>query len=280
MLQYKKYILSFFTASLLSVSLTPAYDYEEISCKLLPITRSSIKKTSHPFIPAPSRSIIGRETSTNWAGYVATNNFTKPTKGSATKIVGSWNIPKATPLKGLATYSAFWIGLDGYSSETVEQIGTSCDIDSKGNVSYYAWFEMYPNPSYEIVGFPISPYDIITASVEYIGTNTFAMKIYNQTKKVAYSIPTGYTQSTKSLCNCAEWIAEAPWLNSILPLTNFNTATFSLCSATINGKNLPLQNNSWQAMPIDMISSANKYKAITSGVATNNNSFTVTWKNQ
>ncbi len=279
-MQNKNYTLSVFSISLLSTALLSAYEYQEIECKLLPITRSSTKRSSHPFIPAPSRSITGRETSTNWAGYVAANNFTNPTKGSATKIVGTWGISKAQPIKGLASNSAFWIGLDGYASETVEQIGTSCDIDVHGNTSYYAWFEMYPNPSYEIINFPVHPNDIITASVEYIGNNTFVMKITNQTKKVSYSIPTNYTQSSTSLCNCAEWIVEAPWLNTILPLTNFSIARFSLCSATINGKNLPLQNNSWQATPIDMIISANKYKAITSAVTASNNSFIVTWKHQ
>ena len=44
------------------------------------------------------------------------------------------------------TASAFWVGLDGYSSTSVEQLGTDSDCVS-GKPSYYAWYEMYPNPS-------------------------------------------------------------------------------------------------------------------------------------
>ena len=42
------------------------------------------------------------------------------------------------------TYSSVWVGIDGYSSNTVEQIGTEQDVSANGKTSYYAWYEMYP----------------------------------------------------------------------------------------------------------------------------------------
>jgi len=44
----------------------------------------------------------------------------------------------------------------------VEQTGTDFDCVGK-NPSYYAWYEFYPNPSFEISGLTITPGDHMTA---------------------------------------------------------------------------------------------------------------------
>ena len=77
------------------------------------------------------------------------------------------------------TYSAEWVGIDGYNSNTVEQIGTELDI-TNGTPSYYAWYEMYPSDSYNITSdttktgaivpnssFTVKPGNTISASVVY-----------------------------------------------------------------------------------------------------------------
>ena len=45
------------------------------------------------------------------------------------------------------TYAAFWVGLDGYTSKSVEQLGTDSDCTNVNSPSYYAWYEMYPAAS-------------------------------------------------------------------------------------------------------------------------------------
>src|SRR5580698_2608586 len=59
----------------------------------------------------------GSYESTNWSGYAATgSNFTQ--------VTGSWIVPAASCTKGAAAaYAAFWIGIDGWTSNSVEQIG-------------------------------------------------------------------------------------------------------------------------------------------------------------
>ena len=102
--------------------------------------------------------------SANWAGYADTNDtynsvassWTEPTVNCANSGGGGLGGARlGGGLGGLgglcsgrrpSAASAFWVGLDGYSSTSVEQIGTDSDCNS-GKPSYYAWYEMYPNPS-------------------------------------------------------------------------------------------------------------------------------------
>src|SRR5579884_4318905 len=77
---------------------------------------------------------ITDSTSTNWSGYAVTGN-------RFTSVSASWTEPAVT-CSGTA-YSSFWVGLDGDTSNTVEQTGTDADC-SGSTPQYYAWYEMYP----------------------------------------------------------------------------------------------------------------------------------------
>ena len=158
-------------------------------------SNSQLDNISHPHIPGPK---IGpkepkkvNQTSTNWSGYVAASNINKPVKNTVTGVYGSWIVPNITASNN-NTYSAIWVGIDGYNSPTVEQIGTGHDYVN-GVKQHYAWFEMYPGPSYTIVGFPVNVGDLISAIVEYSGNNVFTMTLINNTQKVRTTIPTKYT---------------------------------------------------------------------------------------
>src|SRR5690348_12236358 len=60
--------------------------------------------------------------STNWSGYAVTGP-----NGSVSSVQGSWIVPSVTCAKHSATYSSYWVGIDGFSSGTVEQTGTDSD---------------------------------------------------------------------------------------------------------------------------------------------------------
>jgi hypothetical protein len=86
--------------------------------------------------------------STNWSGYAVT--------GSAfTTAKASWIIPTVTCSKTPNTYSSFWVGIDGWTSSTVEQTGTDSDCNGS-RASYYAWYEFYPAGSVLISSVPVS----------------------------------------------------------------------------------------------------------------------------
>jgi hypothetical protein len=97
----------------------------------------------------------GTEESSNWSGYAVLGS-------SFTSARGSWVVPIAvcTGASG-DEYAASWVGLDGYSSNSVEQTGTDFDCDGT-TPSYYAWYEFYPNPSFEIASVPVSPGNLIS----------------------------------------------------------------------------------------------------------------------
>ena len=78
-------------------------------------------------------------TSTNWSGYAVTGP-----NGSVTDVKGTWMVPTLQSCTSATKYSSFWIGIDGYDSNTVEQIGTDFDCIN-GTPTYYAWFEFYPH---------------------------------------------------------------------------------------------------------------------------------------
>ncbi len=86
----------------------------------------------------------GTASSTNWSGYAVTG-----ANGAFTDVKATWVQPTATCGSRKTAYSSFWVGLDGYSSNSVEQLGTDSDC-SRGRATYYGWWEMYPNPSMEL----------------------------------------------------------------------------------------------------------------------------------
>lgn len=251
-------------------------NYTAIECTLTPIKKEE-SHCSHPHIPGPrsARVPANQASSTNWSGYVAATNLTNPTAHSVSAVSGSWIVPTVITSGG-NTYSSLWVGIDGYSSPTVEQIGTEHDFIN-GAQQNYAWFEMYPGGSYLINGFPLHVGDVISASVTYIGNNTFVLVIMNDTQQVSFTVPTTYTKSSTALRNCAEWVVEAPYLNGILPLSDFGTAYLWGCMTTINGITGVIGNNSWQNTGIEMITNTGAPKDTTSSLLPDRGSFFVTW---
>src|ERR1700683_4370004 len=89
-------------------------------------------------------------TSPNWAGYASLTSLTKPTVDSVTNVKGQWTVPTLDCAKNRSdTYSSVWVGIDGYSDSTVEQLVTEQDCNRSTPV-YYAWYELYPSYAEEI----------------------------------------------------------------------------------------------------------------------------------
>src|SRR5947199_9282572 len=89
-------------------------------------------------VPNARGGIRNQAESTNWSGYAATS-------GTYTSVSASWTEPTGI-CSGSAKYSSFWVGLDGYSSSSLEQTGSGVDC-SGSRAQYYAWYEMYLNPA-------------------------------------------------------------------------------------------------------------------------------------
>jgi hypothetical protein len=166
--------------------------------------------------------------SSNWSGYAATSTTTQ-----YTSVAASWTQPAGQCSRG-NQYSAFWAGLDGYSSPTVEQTGSEADCIGR-TAQYSSWYEMYPaNPVYFTN--TVKPGDHFSASVTYGGSNVFTLVLTDSTENWTHTISATLAGAARS---SAEVIAEAPcctYYGGTLPLTNFGSVNFT--SATVNGAGL------------------------------------------
>lgn len=230
--------------------------------------------------PKVKASKLKDSSSGNWSGYVVPCvAATAPNSTGGTQVLGSWVVPAVKATEGFShTYSSFWVGIDGWASGQVEQLGTEQDVVN-GVQQNYAWFEMYPGPSYVIDNFPVDVGDLITAEVNYGGNNQFYLTIVNDTKQVFFLVPLSYTKvSTFAPRSSLEWIVEAPYLNGILPLANFGTANFINCTGQISWGST-LQIGSYSNFDfINMVNSSGKLKDQTSPLTNNGSNFAVTWQ--
>jgi hypothetical protein len=197
-------------------------------------------------------------TSTNWSGYAVTGS-------RFTSVSASWTQPTAN-CSGTA-YSSFWVGLDGDTSNTVEQTGTDADC-SGSTPRYYAWYEMYPKFPVNLSG-TVRPGDHLSASVTTDGSGRFTLTITDSTQ--------GWTNTTNARLKraqlaSAEVIAEAPSSSGgVLPLANFGTVSFS--GATVNGSVLTSSTPHLDAITMQ---SGSTVKAQPGSMS--NGSFSVAWK--
>jgi len=201
---------------------------------------------------------ITNSTSTNWSGYAVTGS-------RFTSVSSSWTEPTAK-CSGTA-YSSFWVGLDGDTSNTVEQTGTDADC-SGSTPQYYAWYEMYPKFPVNLRG-TVRPGDHLSATVTSSGRGSFTLTISNSTQ--------GWTNTTTARLKSAklasaEVIAEAPSSSGgVLPLANFGTVGFS--GATVNGSTLISSTPGLDAITMQ---SGSTVKAQPGSIS--NGSFSVAWK--
>jgi hypothetical protein len=255
----------------------------------VPVTASNDAAVITPRQHAPRKVIPGRPArvidnvtvtdSSNWSGYAVTGS-------SFTSAKASWTVPTVNCTKTPNTYAAFWVGLDGWTSSTVEQTGTDSDCDSK-TPSYYAWYEFYPNPSELISSIKVSPGNQMSASVTYSGSE-FTVTITDETTGKSFS-KSGKVSGAKR--SSAEWIAEAPCCTNsggILPLADFGTVDFGQDYTDITGTNDATDSS--VSGPISafgsdvnesiMTSSSGANEAVPSSLSSDGTSFTVTWDSE
>jgi hypothetical protein len=228
-------------------------------------------------MPAYVKGGIGQVTalgSYNWAGYAL-----GATTGSVSDVKGSWKVPAVLGALCATTSwhaSSFWVGIDGFSSGTVEQTGTESDC-YEGALSYYAWYEFYPAAPVKITSVPIKPGDTISAEVKFAG-GKFTAILKDVTTAKSFTSPA--TAVSGALRSSAEWIAESPSGNiGVLPLADFGTVTFKSCAATVSGVTGTIAHFGSISNSITMVDfpAGTPVKASTSVLSSTGNSFSVKW---
>jgi Peptidase A4 family len=223
---------------------------------LVPVASGSAAPVEHP----PRIGGVASSTSANWAGYVAAG-------GTYNSVSATWTEPTVTCAAGETSFSSFWVGLDGSTSRTVEQIGTGADCRN-GTATYYAWYELYPKQSGQL-SLSVAPGDTVAASVTAGPSGSFTL-----TLSVNGGTPQTITATNRhAALASAEVITEAPSSNhgphGTLPLADFDTVGFS--NAMVNGA--PLAQASPQEITMQQGSTV---KAQPSPLGSD--SFSVDWK--
>ena len=201
--------------------------------------------------------------SSNWSGYADTST-------TFSAVAASWKEPTVTCSGRATQLAAFWVGIDGYSSGSVEQDGTLAEC-YLGSLYQYTWWEMYPTNDIQVVGSSLAAGDSITSSVVRTGTS-YTLKVTDST----HSTDSFSTTQTCSSCanSSAEWIAEAPSGSSgVYPLAHFST--WNPSGATVNGSGVI---SSYTDDEITMVDSAGRVEAQPGALTGGGNGFSVTWE--
>jgi peptidase A4-like protein len=215
---------------------------------------------AHPGSHAPKHK-FGRGTSTNWSGYAVNGT-------GATHVIGTWTQPTANCASRENSWSSPWVGIDGNTSNTVEQIGTDTDC-SNGTPSYYAWYEMYPK-SLVVIPITVTPRHSYTGEVTSTTPGTFVLKLTdNSTPAVAPFVI--QQTSKKARATSVEWVMEGP---SRGLLTDFGSVGFTGASGAFGAQSVtPSSSNAQQ---IIMVTQQGVPRAVPSDAS--GDSFSVGWQ--
>ena len=213
----------------------------------------------HGSAPRAASGTVSSFPSINWSGYADSES------GSSTvsQVTGDWTVPAVqclpAPYQNQDAFLANWVGIDGFSNGTVEQLGSAAQC-YEGVKYYYVWYEMYPAGTVEEgttacindnVDCP-RPGDRISASVTVTpagsGVNNYKLTLTDHTRPDE-SFSTAQ-QCAAATCTdaSAEWIVERPATLppppapvQILPLADFSRTFFSRGTVTSSGRSSSIQ---------------------------------------
>ncbi len=208
----------------------------------------------------------------NWEGYYDSTT----TSGAFTKVGGAWKVPAVT-CNAEDQIVSQWVGIDGATTSTVEQVGT-LEQCFQGTAHLYSWYQMYPAQSSSVlVGTTVAAGDVITASVTRSGTS-YTLKLTDATHTANNISTTQTCAATTCLDESAEWIVERPSFSiGIAPLAKF--ATFSQTNGTATKSGVSGHIGSFSPTSIDMVDATNTYNLATPGSLSSGKKFSNTWHN-
>jgi hypothetical protein len=198
--------------------------------------------------------------SANWAGYAAGG-----TSATFRFVSAHFNVPYldcSSVQGGNPVFSSHWVGLDGLSSASVEQLGIEADCDGTTPM-YSSWSEMYPQAPVNAIA--VHPGDSITASVYYDkSARKFTLSMTDGTTGKSYRKTAACPSGSSCPRTSAEVISEAPFgtvpapisYTGILPLSDFQAAGFSgvAVTNTSGSQKGGLTSSAWSTFKISQVS--------------------------
>lgn len=207
----------------------------------------------HRGVPSAANGSVTSFPSINWSGYADSESGSN----TVSQVSANWTMPAVEcpppPYQNQDAFLANWVGIDGFSNSTVEQLGTAAQCFA-GVKYYYVWYEMYPSATVEEgtaacindnVNCP-QPGDRISASVTVTpagsGEKNYKFTLIDHTRPDESFSVTQQCAATTCTDSSAEWIVERPAVLppppapiQILPLAAFWTTSFSR-GAVVSGE--------------------------------------------
>jgi len=220
-------------------------------------------------------------TTSNWSGYAVRANSGQ----TIGRIQGLFSIPNVDCARstlgtsGSALWSD-WVGLDGRTTSTVEQIGVAAECTSTtGPATYFAFYEMYPSNGVTLTGTGVNPGDAIVVIVQKVSTG---WKLLLQDRTTGASVTTVQTCPSGSTCRDASGEVITEDYNTSVPA--YNLADFGIDNQTDllatsgSGRNGGLGSGSlWTSYTIDMANPANNHRMATPGPLYGGEAFYLSW---
>ncbi|KXL50714.1 hypothetical protein M433DRAFT_131865 [Acidomyces richmondensis BFW] len=174
------------------------------------------------------------EYDSNWAGAVIVSS-------GITEVTGTFTIPTVKEPSGGNSNTMYgaaaWVGIDGDTCQSaILQTGVEFLVEGD-STAYEAWYEWYPNYSYNFDNFDVSPGDQIKATVKATSLDSGTATLENLSTGSSVTHTFKNEASEGSLCETnAEWIVEDfESGDSLVPFANFGSVTFTDCSYVHDG---------------------------------------------
>ena len=160
--------------------------------------------------------------SSNWAGYAVAG-------GPYSSVGAQWTVP-AVSASYRGSFSALWVGIDGFTSSALIQAGTEADYFN-GAAHYSAWWEILPAPAVTIRTLSVRPGDRMSVTITRVSSGRWRI-VVKDARSGNYATSRAYSGSASS----AEWIDEAPVVGGRTTLlAAHSTVVFD--HASLDGRN-------------------------------------------
>lgn len=146
--------------------------------------------------------------SPNWAGYVVSSSDERFTEVSA-----KMKVP-AVSCTGSESSTFFWVGFDGYTTNSVEQAGIEAYCPARTGsqtpkVRYTAWWEMWPHNLSQTMPIKIHRGNVVFMQVQY-RDGRYYMTVRNETTGKHFTKSMACQADMDCTRMEAEWVVERP----------------------------------------------------------------------
>lgn len=241
-----------------------------LACFCLPLANA---RASALVLSSPWRSGFNKL----WSGYAVTGLPYRAVRGTFIQpaMASCSGTTRADPEAPIANNVFIWSGLDGLGTPTVEQVGTEiiCEITAQGtpSISYFAWFETYPEPVRQI-SMAIHPGDQISTEVKALDRHHFVMTLEDRTTQSRWS-HVAY-QRIPAPHSSAEWIDEPEGID----LPTIAPTVWSSLSVTADGRTASIgRGGNRHVWALNISDSASRQHVEPSPLGGGGNAFAISW---